>query len=98
VEECFEKKLSCCKAKHLSYGGRLVLINSVLSNLPMFMMSFFEIPKGVLKKLTIIYHASIGKEIQIRISIAYQNGTSSADKKIKEVQRLITLRFKINAF
>ena len=35
----------------LSVGGRLVLINSVLSNLPMFMMSFFEIPRGVLKKL-----------------------------------------------
>ena len=35
----------------LSVGGRLVLINSVLSSLPMFMMSFFEIPRGVLKKL-----------------------------------------------
>ena len=29
--------------------GRLVLINSVLSSLPMFMMSFFEIPRGVEK-------------------------------------------------
>lgn len=28
-----------------------MLINSVLSSLPMFMMSFFRIPKGVLKKL-----------------------------------------------
>ena len=35
----------------LSVGGRLVLINSVLSSLPMFMLSFFEIPRGVLKKL-----------------------------------------------
>jgi hypothetical protein len=35
----------------LSAGGRLVLINSVLSSLPMFMLSFFEIPKEVLKKL-----------------------------------------------
>jgi len=35
----------------LSVGGRLVLINSVLSSLPMFMMSFFEIPRGILKKL-----------------------------------------------
>ncbi|WVZ49884.1 hypothetical protein U9M48_001207 [Paspalum notatum var. saurae] len=31
--------------------GRLVLINSVLSSLLMFMLSFFAIPKGVLKKL-----------------------------------------------
>jgi hypothetical protein len=51
VEERFQKKLSCWKAKYLSYGGRLVLLNSVLSSLPMFMMSFFEIPKGVLKNL-----------------------------------------------
>jgi len=35
----------------LLVGGRLVLINSVLSSLPMFMLSFFEIPKGVLKKM-----------------------------------------------
>jgi hypothetical protein len=51
VEERFEQKLSCRKAKYLSYGGKLVLLNSVLSSLPMFMMSFFELPKGVLKNL-----------------------------------------------
>jgi hypothetical protein len=51
VEERFQQKLSCWKAKYLSYGGRLVLLNSVLSSLLMFMMSFFEIPKGVLKNL-----------------------------------------------
>jgi hypothetical protein len=28
-----------------------VLINSVLSSLPMFMLSLFEIPKGVLEKI-----------------------------------------------
>jgi hypothetical protein len=30
----------------LSLGGRLVLLNSILSSLPMFMLSFFELPKG----------------------------------------------------
>jgi hypothetical protein len=45
------KKLSSWKGKILSYGGRLVLINSVLSSLAMYMMSFFEVPKGILKKL-----------------------------------------------
>jgi hypothetical protein len=29
----------------------LVLINSVLSNLSMFMLSFFEVPRGVLERL-----------------------------------------------
>ena len=51
VEEKFEKKLSSWKEKHMSVGGRLVLINSVLTSLTMFMLSFFEVPKGVLEKL-----------------------------------------------
>ena len=35
----------------MSSGGRLVLINSVLSSLPMYMLSFLLIPKGIVKKL-----------------------------------------------
>ena len=38
------------RLKNLSPGG-LTLINSVLSSLPRYMMSFFEIPRGVLKNL-----------------------------------------------
>jgi hypothetical protein len=51
VEEIFQKKLSSWKGKLFSSGGRLVLINSVLSSLPMSLMSFFRIPKNVLEKL-----------------------------------------------
>jgi hypothetical protein len=51
VEERFQKRLSGWKVKMLSVGGRLVLINSVLSNLSMFMLSFFEVPRGVFEKL-----------------------------------------------
>jgi hypothetical protein len=51
VETRFEGKLGCWKGKLLSYGDRLVLINSVLTSLPMFMLSFLQIPKGVLKRL-----------------------------------------------
>jgi hypothetical protein len=50
VEERFQKKLSGWKGKMLSVGCRLVLINSVLSNLSMFMLSFFEVPVGVLDR------------------------------------------------
>jgi hypothetical protein len=35
---------------------RLVLINSVLSSLAMFMMSLYEVPKGILEKL--VYYRS----------------------------------------
>jgi hypothetical protein len=54
VIDRFEKRLSTWKAKFLSSGGRLVLLNSVLSSLPIFMMSFFEIPTDILKKLDAI--------------------------------------------
>lgn len=50
IEEKFERKMTTWKSKMLSYGGRLNLINSVLSNLFMYMLSFFEIPKEVLKR------------------------------------------------
>jgi hypothetical protein len=45
IEKRIESILSGWKGKMLSVGGRLVLINSVLSSLPMFMLSFFEPPK-----------------------------------------------------
>jgi hypothetical protein len=43
--------LSSWKGKYLSMGGRLVLINSVLTSTTMFMLSFFEVPKGVLENI-----------------------------------------------
>ena len=54
VQERFEKRLSSWKGKNLSTGGRLTLINFVLSSLPMYMMSFFEIPKADPKKVGLL--------------------------------------------
>ena len=51
IENNFEKKLSSWKAKYMSVGGRLVLINSTLTSLAMFLTCFFEIPRGVLEKM-----------------------------------------------
>jgi hypothetical protein len=51
AEERIGKTLSSWKGKYLSVGGRLVLISSVLTSLTMFMLSFFEVPKGVLEKV-----------------------------------------------
>jgi hypothetical protein len=51
IEEHIEKKLSSWKVKYVSISGRLVLINSILSSLSIFMLSFFKIPKGVLEKI-----------------------------------------------
>jgi hypothetical protein len=51
VEERLQKRLSSWKGKLMSLGGRLVLVNSVLSNMVLHMISFFLLPKGVLQKL-----------------------------------------------
>jgi hypothetical protein len=53
IEYRFERKLASWLGKLFSYGDRLVLINSVLTSLLMFMLFFFEIPKGVRKRLDI---------------------------------------------
>jgi hypothetical protein len=51
IEDKFENRLRCYKGKLLYYGGRLVLINTILSSFALFLLSFFEIPKGILHKL-----------------------------------------------
>lgn len=51
IEDRFEKKLSYWKGKLMSYGGLLILINSVLMSMPMFLLSFFKVPVGVRKRL-----------------------------------------------
>jgi hypothetical protein len=51
VDERLQLRLSSWNRKLLSTGGRLVLINSVMSNTVMYMFSFFLLPKGVLNRL-----------------------------------------------
>ncbi|XP_057419451.1 uncharacterized protein LOC130713677 [Lotus japonicus] len=41
-------RLSSWKQKHISFGGRVCLIQSILSALPLFFLSFFKVPVGVL--------------------------------------------------
>jgi hypothetical protein len=49
TKEKMNKKLGMWKSRFLSIGGRVTLINSSLSNLPMYMLSLFLTPKLVLK-------------------------------------------------
>jgi hypothetical protein len=51
VADHFEVKLGSWIGKLLSYGDILILINSVLTSLPMLLLSFFEIPVEVRKRL-----------------------------------------------
>jgi hypothetical protein len=50
-EHRFEQKIALWLGKLLSYGHNLILINFVLTSLPMFLLSFFQIPEVVRKRL-----------------------------------------------
>jgi hypothetical protein len=80
VEERFQQKLSCWKAKYLSYGGRLVL--------PMFMMSFLKSLREFLKTWIISDLDFFGKVLLLSTNIGLPNGKSCVAPKIR-----VALRF-----
>lgn len=45
------KRLSLWQGRHLSMGGRVTLINSVLNSIPLYYLSFYKAPKVVIKSL-----------------------------------------------
>ncbi|KAK1422577.1 hypothetical protein QVD17_17860 [Tagetes erecta] len=51
VIDSFKSRLSLWKAKHLSIGGRLILIQSVLDSIPIYFFSLFKAPKKVIENL-----------------------------------------------
>lgn len=54
IVERVKKHLSKWKMKTLSIGGRLTLLKSVLGSMPIFYMSIFKAPSGVLRTLEAI--------------------------------------------
>ncbi|XP_019447318.1 PREDICTED: uncharacterized protein LOC109350542 [Lupinus angustifolius] len=50
MNEVISKRLAERKCKHITFGGRLILLNSVLSNIPTYMLSLYKAPKKVLAK------------------------------------------------
>jgi hypothetical protein len=51
IVEIMEKRLSTWSSCHLSYGGRITLINSVLTSLPLYFFSFFKAPRCIIQQL-----------------------------------------------
>ena len=54
ILERMEKRLSGWKQLYLSKGGRLTLLKSTFSSLPMYYLSLFTIPKAVATRLECI--------------------------------------------
>jgi hypothetical protein len=46
-----EKKWASWKKIYLSRGGHLTLINSTLSNLPIYLLTLFPLPAGIARRL-----------------------------------------------
>jgi hypothetical protein len=71
VEERLQKHLSNWKGKLLSVAGRLVLINFALTNMVLYMLSFFQVPKGAttvtLLLLKIFLARRFGKKKKYRL-------------------------------
>lgn len=53
VDRC-RKKLTRWKANYLLFGGRITLIKATLSSLPIYFLSLFKIPKGVVVEIELL--------------------------------------------
>ncbi|GLT68412.1 hypothetical protein SLA2020_406460, partial [Shorea laevis] len=54
VVDCLRRKLSNWKCESLSFGGRIVLLNAVLSSIPVYFFSTMRAPRKVIKLLSSI--------------------------------------------
>jgi len=53
-------RLSSWNRKFLSFGGRLVLLKSILSSLPVYFLSFFKTPVGIISSIESIFKSFFG--------------------------------------
>jgi len=51
-----KSRLTGWNSKHLSMGGRLVLLKSVLSSLPVYALSFFKAPSGIISYIEYLFN------------------------------------------
>ena len=51
IDERFRKRLALWKRQYISKGGKLTLIKSTLSSLPIYFMSLFRMPRRVRLRL-----------------------------------------------
>lgn len=64
AENTMESKLSCWQGRLQSIGGRLILINSSLSYVPLYMISFYRLPTGVKERMDFFRRRLLWQEDQ----------------------------------
>lgn len=57
-----KKKLLWWNSRLLLLGGKVVLINFVLNNLPLFYLSFYKAPKMVIHEINLIPRIFLGDD------------------------------------
>ena len=65
VIERLKSRLSEWKCRNLSYGGCLILLKVVLSSLPVYALSFFRAPAGIISTIESILIKKFGVEVRI---------------------------------
>ncbi|KAK1300975.1 hypothetical protein QJS10_CPB13g01246 [Acorus calamus] len=81
--ERFEKRLEGWSGIFLSLGGRLVLLQAILSNLPIFFLSLFKLLLGVRNRLEVIRRRFLwngAKEVQNRVHLVKWDIVCSSKK------------------
>jgi hypothetical protein len=67
--EKVENKLGSWQGRFLSLGGRLVLINSSITNVPLYMISMYKAPKTVIRNIDIYRERLLGQDGHSKIII-----------------------------
>jgi hypothetical protein len=47
--------LASWSSKNISLGGKVVMLKSVLSSIPIYFLSFFKTPRGIISKLKSLF-------------------------------------------
>ena len=73
VAENMKKKLASWKKRFLSFGGRMTLIKSVLSNLPVYYLSIFKMPEGVAEQIDRIQSGFLWDDEEVKKKVHLVN-------------------------
>jgi len=71
------------KSRFLSFGGRLILIKFVLSSLPVYALSFFKAPSGIISSIESMFNKNFwgGSEDHRKISWVSWNSICVSKEK-----------------